>query len=108
MTEITTRIFQLLKEKNLSQKEFAKQTGIAEASISDWKRKGTNPSAGKIMDICNCLEITPEELLGGRKDSTDYVVANSENEKELLETYRKLAESQKSRALGYMTELLRK
>ena len=42
MKTISDRIFELLKEKGMSQKEFAAQTGIAESSISDWKRKRTH------------------------------------------------------------------
>ena len=108
MTEITVRIFELLKEKNLSQKEFSMQTGIAEASISDWKRKGTNPSAGKIMDICKCLEVSPEELLAGDSIQHDYVIVYSKEEQELIENFRQMKGRQKTRVLGYMTALMEK
>ena len=40
MKTIRDRIFELLKEQKMSQKEFAQRTGIAESSISDWKKKG--------------------------------------------------------------------
>ena len=36
---ISERIFQVLKEKRISQKYFSEQTGIAQSTISDWKRK---------------------------------------------------------------------
>ena len=39
MKTISDRIFELLKEKGMSQKEFSARTGIAESSISDWKKK---------------------------------------------------------------------
>ena len=45
---ISERIFALMKEQGLSQKEFAKRTGIAESTISDWKRKQLNPGADKL------------------------------------------------------------
>lgn len=45
---ISDKIFELLKEKGMSQKEFAERTGIAESSISDWKKKRTNPVSDKI------------------------------------------------------------
>ena len=38
MKTISDRIFELLKEKGMSQKEFSARTGIAESSISDWKK----------------------------------------------------------------------
>ena len=63
---ISERIFKMLKEKNMSQNEFAKRVGLASSTISDWKTKKTNPSADKIMDICKVLGVTPEQLLTGK------------------------------------------
>ena len=51
MKTISDKIFSLLKEKEMSQKEFAQRTGIAESSISDWKKKRTNPVSDKILII---------------------------------------------------------
>lgn len=48
------------------QAEFAKRVGIATSTVSEWKKKKTNPSADKIMDICVALDVTPDELLTGR------------------------------------------
>ena len=42
MQTISGRIFELLKEQNMSQKTFAQKTGIAESTISDWKKKRNN------------------------------------------------------------------
>jgi transcriptional regulator with XRE-family HTH domain len=57
---ISERILKVLKDRNMTQVEFAKQVGIATSTISEWKKKKTNPTADKIMDICNVLQITPE------------------------------------------------
>ena len=108
MTDITTKIFETIKERGISQKEFARQTGISEASISDWKRKGTNPSAGKIMDICRCLAISPEELFGESVLVDDYTVLYGDEERELIEIFRQLDSKQKIRVRGYMDALLGK
>lgn len=48
---ISERIFKIIKEKNITQAEFAKRAGIATSTVSEWKKKKTNPSADKIMDI---------------------------------------------------------
>ena len=42
---ISERIFQVLKEKGISQKDFAMATGIPQSTISDWKGKHVNPAA---------------------------------------------------------------
>jgi transcriptional regulator with XRE-family HTH domain len=52
---ISEKIFELLRERGMTQKEFAQATGIAESSISDWKRKKTNPVSEKILIICEVL-----------------------------------------------------
>ena len=49
---ISERIFELLDKRGMSQKEFSEKTGIAQSSISDWKRKKTNPVSEKILIIC--------------------------------------------------------
>ena len=45
---ISEKIFYLIGKNKLTQKEFSEQTGISQSTISDWKRKKTNPSADKI------------------------------------------------------------
>ena len=55
---ISERIFKLMEEREITQMDFSKATGIAQSNISDWKRKKTNPSADKIMIICNVLKVT--------------------------------------------------
>lgn len=65
METISDRIFELLREQKMSQKEFAKRTGIAESSISDWKKKRTNSVANKILIISRVLGVSPEYLLSG-------------------------------------------
>ena len=57
---ISEKIFALLEQRGMSQKEFSERTGISQSTISDWKRKQTNPSADKILKICEvlvCLEV---------------------------------------------------
>ena len=81
-----------MEEKGISQKEFADRTGISQSTVSDWKRRGTNPSAEKIMNICEVLDISPYELLSGTENGKmkdykemDYVVIDKKS-KEWLGT----------------------
>lgn len=96
---ISERIYQYLEEKGMSQIEFAKRTGISQSTISDWRRKGTNPSADKIMIICDVLRISPYELLleTDSKNPREYrqadyvVIDKNSREYELIRKYEKLA-----------------
>lgn len=65
------RIFELLKQKGMTQKEFSERTGIATTTISDWRKKNTNPGSDKILLICAALEVTPEYLLSGVSEDSD-------------------------------------
>lgn len=61
--KISERIFEIMDEKNISQIKLSEKTGIAQSVISDWKRKGTNPAANKIVPIAKALKVSPKKLL---------------------------------------------
>ena len=42
---ISERIFYIMGQKNMTQLELSRRTGIATSNISDWKKKKTNPKA---------------------------------------------------------------
>lgn len=110
---ISERIYKYLAEKEMSQIEFSKRTGISQSTISDWRRKGTNPSADKIMIICEVLGVSPVELLSGvesklqnQTETSDYfVVDKTSNEYMLVEAYRELDADARKRLEGYITAL---
>ncbi len=106
---ISERIFKLIEECEIKQGDFSKATGIAQSTISDWKRKKTNPSADKIMIICKVLKVTPYELLQDTVQSVeelDYrVVTKGTKEYDLLIEMENLKNSQKERLLGYIEAL---
>ena len=107
---ISERIFELLQEKGMSQKEFSEKTGISQSTISDWKRKKTNPSADKLKVICDVLHITLYDLLGesdqGSRQSVDYIIVDKQSDDYfLLEEYHTLSKMYKERLLGYLRAL---
>lgn len=109
---ISERILKVLKDRNMTQAEFAKQVGIATSTISEWKKRKTNPTADKIMDICNVLQITPEQLLTGKgiEDEENINVTSREScftpyDIQLVQDYHGLKEEQQKRLLAYMEAL---
>lgn len=110
--QIGERIYKYLEERGMSQAEFVIKTGISQSTVSDWKRKGTNPSADKIMVICDVLGITPYELLTGTESRNnsrrqlDYVAIDKDSkEYMLIETYQELSDNGKQRLEGYIDSL---
>ena len=110
---ISEKIFELIKARGMSQKDFALATGISQSTISDWRRKGTNPSADKIMIICDVLDVSPYELLTGaesklkkKSEAEDYFVLDKgSKEYRLIAEYRDLDIYAKNRLEGYMAAL---
>lgn len=110
---ISEKIFLIIAKKKMSQKDFSARTGISQSTISDWKRKKTNPSADKILKICEVLQVTPYELLAeDNMDSegnfTDYNVAANKDENKLLEVFRELDVRKQDRLFGYLDALMEK
>lgn len=109
---ISERIFILLKEKKMTQKEFSIRTGIAESTISDWKKKNTNPVADKILIISQVLGVSVYELLSGSegigrrsRDNTLYVISKETELGIFIEKYQGLDYNAQRRVLGYLEAL---
>lgn len=83
---ISDRIFEKLQETGMTQKAFAAQTGIPESTVSDWRKKRTNPASEKILIICKVLNVTPEWLLSGidsdgsRSTPVDYYIIDKDSD----------------------------
>ena len=101
---ISEKIYLFMEQRGISQKEFANRTGISQSTISDWKRKKTNPAADKIMKICEVLQVSPYELLSDGKP-LDYDLVLNKEEIYLIEGYRTLSQRQKDRLRGYFDAL---
>ena len=109
---IRDRIFAKLEELNMTQKEFSELTGIPQTTISDWRKKRTNPTAEKILIICKVLNVTPEWLLSGiepqgsRGNPQKWYVISAETESgELITAYNSMDSGLQARLLGYAQAL---
>lgn len=109
---IRDRIFEKLDQMNMTQKEFSEKTGIPQTTVSDWRKKRTNPTAEKILVICMVLDVTPEWLLSGveargsRSNPTDWIVIDSKTDAgKLISAYNSFDASDQARLLGYAQAL---
>lgn len=109
---IRDRIFARISELDITQKEFAKRTGIPETTVSDWKKKKTNPTAEKILIICKVLDVTPEWLLSGiethgtRSNPAKIIAVDVSTEGgQLLELFNSCDAATQARILGYAQAL---
>ena len=67
------------KKKSITQEELAEKLNITDRAVSKWERGLSLPDAGKMIDLCNILEINVNELLNGERiDMKDYEKKNEE------------------------------
>ena len=108
---ISERIFKIMNEQNMSIMEFSRKTGISQSTISDWKRKRTNPSADKILIICEALGVNAYEVLqdsnkNDGKAVKDYmIISEGTDSYELLLEFETLTPGNKERLFGYLSAL---
>ena len=60
-------ITELRKEKGLTQSQLAEHFGISNKAVSKWENGKSLPDASIMIDLCNFLGITVNELLSGER-----------------------------------------
>ncbi len=55
------------KKKNLTQAQLAEKMNITDRAISKWETGKTMPDSGIMLDLCDILEVSVNELLCGEK-----------------------------------------
>ena len=76
---ISERLFNLRKEKNLSQEELANVLGVSRQTISKWETGESTPDFDKIIPLCEFYGITSDELISGKKDIIEAKKEQSRN-----------------------------
>ncbi|MCI8965714.1 MAG: helix-turn-helix transcriptional regulator [Clostridia bacterium] len=89
---IGEKLFELRKEKNLSQEEVADKLNVSRQTISKWETNQSTPDFDKIIPICELFEISTEELLTGKKAEGEEVKNIEESKVTKQELRRKSAE----------------
>ena len=62
----------LRKEKNMTQQDLANTLGVTDRAISNWENGRRMPDYSIIMNLCNILEISLNELFNGQKITNDF------------------------------------
>lgn len=61
------------KEKELTQAQLAERLGITDRAVSKWETGKSMPDASVMLELCEILGITVNELLSGEKvDENNY------------------------------------
>lgn len=77
---IGEKLFELRREKNLSQEEVADKLNVSRQTVSKWETNQSVPDFDKIVPLCELYGIGVEELLTGKKPEEKAEMAQEEEE----------------------------
>ncbi|EIX9048230.1 TPA: helix-turn-helix domain-containing protein [Klebsiella oxytoca] len=95
------------KQLGFTQKTLAKALKLSDVSVSQWERDDSEPSGKNLFALCKTLKCTPTWILFGDDDqepqepSAEEIVLD-EKQKELLELFNALPESEQDAQLSEM------
>ena len=100
MSTPVERIFSLLKEKEIEQKEFAQLLGTTDKTVSAWKTGRSQSYTKYHPKISEVLGTTVEYLLTGKKEEpTVQDDGLTEGERALMKQFRQLTPEQQDMVL---------
>ena len=82
------------KQVNLTQMQLAEKLGITDRAVSKWETGKSMPDSAIMIDLCNILNISVNELLSGEKIIMEN--NNQKNEQLLLEMAKELEKKNKT------------
>ena len=82
------------RKANLTQMQLAEKLGITDKAISKWERGVAMPDTSIMLELCDILEISVNELLSGEKINMEN--SNQKNEQILLEMAKELEKKNKT------------
>ena len=82
------------KQKNLTQMQLAEKLGITDKAISKWERGVAMPDTSIMLELCDILGISVNELLSGEKINMEN--SSQKNEQLLLDMAKELEKKNKT------------
>ena len=76
---IGEKLYELRKEKHMSQEEVAEKLDVTRQTISKWETNMSTPDFDKIKPLCDLYEITADELLTGEKKEKPEIQETKQN-----------------------------
>ena len=102
-TKIGKFIAECRKKVNLTQMQLAEKIGITDKAISKWERGMAMPDSSIMLELCDILNISVNELLSGEKISMEN---NSQKNEQLLLDMAKELERKNKTIWSYMWAIM--
>lgn len=92
MKDILNEITQLRLERNWTEYELAKHSGVSQSTISTWYRKNQTPTIQTLDKICKGLGITLSQFFAEGSEP----ISLTEKQREMLDNWFALTETQQT------------
>lgn len=99
---ISERIFDILKEKKITQTQVADALNTKQSTIASWKKQGSQPSSTLIVNIAKTLGVSIEYLLTGEEPKQEHY---TKEEQRLTWIYRTTNQIGKQCIMEYASEM---
>lgn len=87
-------IADIRKKQNLTQAQLAERLGITDRAVSKWENGRSMPDSSLMLDLCNILKISVNELLSG--EVIELKNSNQKNEQLLLDMAKEVEKKNKT------------
>ena len=88
-----TRLFELRKERGLSQRDMAVEFSVSQSTYNNWENARTQPSIEQLIAIARFFDVSVDYLVGNSDDADtiNYITTLSPDEKRFIDTYASLS-----------------
>lgn len=101
------RIFELRKERGLSQREAAKIFGVSQGTFNNWENSNTQPSIEQLIAIARFFEVSVDYLIGNADDIgvINLIPTLTPEQREVISLFSALPESARNATLTVLRQM---
>lgn len=101
------RIFELRKERGLSQREAAKIFGVSQGTFNNWENSNTQPSIEQLIAIARFFEVSVDYLIGNADDIgvINLISTLTPEQREAISLFSALPESARNATLTVLRQM---
>lgn len=101
------RIFELRKERGLSQREAAKIFGVSQGTFNNWENSNTQPSIEQLIAIARFFEVSVDYLIGNADDIgvINLISTLTPEQREVISLFSALPESARNATLTVLRQM---
>ncbi len=101
------RIFELRKERGLSQREAAKIFGVSQGTFNNWENSNTQPSIEQLISIARFFEVSVDYLIGNADDIgvINLISTLTPEQREVISLFSALPESARNATLTVLRQM---